>query len=153
MLLHSIVAVHSLNGNAIGSWTENGTCWLSNPDLLPKYLPKTRILAWGYNANVLPSKGRTTSSNRILQHAQTLIAQLAADREVSPIRRSALSEHASCSLNFVQMGLIREKDRRRIEETNNLSLPLSRWNSSKTGNPSHDPCLHHAHAKYSMKRS
>lgn len=51
-------------------------------DLLPKYLPNARILTWGYNANVLSLKGRTTSSDRVLQHAQTLVAQLQADREV-----------------------------------------------------------------------
>lgn len=41
------------------------------------------MLTWGYNANVVSLKGKnTSSSDRILQHAQTLVAQLQADREV-----------------------------------------------------------------------
>ncbi|KAG8528218.1 uncharacterized protein KY384_007135 [Bacidia gigantensis] len=44
-------------------------------------MPNARVLAWGYNANAIALKDKSTSSNRILQHAQTLVAQLAADRE------------------------------------------------------------------------
>lgn len=81
----SIVAVHGLNGDAYKTWTSDkgNVNWLKDPDLLPKYLPNARILTWGYNANVVSFKGKSTSSDRILQHAQTLVAQLQADREVS----------------------------------------------------------------------
>lgn len=80
----SIVAVHGINGDAHRTWTSSPgeICWLNNPDLLPKYIKNARILVWGYNANVTSLKGRNTSADRILQHAQTLIAQLQADREV-----------------------------------------------------------------------
>ena len=80
----SIVAVHGLNGDAHSTWTSDkgNICWLNHVDLLPKYLPNARILTWGYNANVISLKGRSTSSDRVLQHAQTLVAQLQADREV-----------------------------------------------------------------------
>ncbi|KAL8874179.1 MAG: hypothetical protein Q9174_000445 [Haloplaca sp. 1 TL-2023] len=79
-----VVAVHGLNGDVQKTWTseKNNICWLSDPDLLPKYLPNARILSWGYNANVMSTGGRATSADKILQHAQTLIAALAADREV-----------------------------------------------------------------------
>jgi hypothetical protein len=83
---HSIVAVHGLNGNAIQTWTsdsDEAVCWLSHPDFLPKYVGYARVLTWGYNANVSSSKGKMSSSDRVLQHAQTLISQLHADREVS----------------------------------------------------------------------
>lgn len=81
--VQSIVAVHGLDGTAIKTWSTDRTCWLNDPNLLPKYVPNARILTWGYNANLFDVKKRSTSSDKILQHAQTLIAQLAADREVS----------------------------------------------------------------------
>ena len=81
----SIVAVHGLNGHPFNSWTVSGkpqdVCWLAHPELLPRILPNARILTWGYNANVTALLG-STSSDRILNHAQTLIAQLEADRSV-----------------------------------------------------------------------
>jgi hypothetical protein len=86
------VAIHGLNGDAFKTWTTTEydsrsnsaqINWLSHPDLLPRYLPTARILTWGYNANISSMKGKQTSSDRILQHAQTLVAQLSADREVS----------------------------------------------------------------------
>ncbi|TVY40134.1 Protein SERAC1 [Lachnellula subtilissima] len=79
-----IVAVHGLNGDSIKTWTSEseGICWLNHPDFLPKYVNRARVLTWGYNANVSSLNGKTTSSDRILQHAQTLVAQLHADREL-----------------------------------------------------------------------
>ena len=58
--------------------------WLK--DLLPSNLKNSRILTYGYNANVTAMLGKT-SSDRILQHAQTLVAQLVADREVSLVSK------------------------------------------------------------------
>lgn len=96
---YSIVAVHGLNGDAYKTWTSDkgDICWLNDKSLLPKYLPKARILTWGYNANVTAPKGGTTSADRILQHAHTLVAQLHADRKVrSNISISSKSNHHSC---------------------------------------------------------
>jgi hypothetical protein len=72
------VAVHGLNGDSLKTWTSDDQkiCWLSDPDLLPKYMSTARVLTWGYNANVADLAGR------ILQHAHTLVAELQADREV-----------------------------------------------------------------------
>jgi hypothetical protein len=50
--------------------------------MLPKALRTARILTFGYNANVTSLLG-STSSDRVLQHAQTLVAELVADRAVS----------------------------------------------------------------------
>ena len=55
--------------------------WLQDPDMLPAHLKRARILTYGYNAAVTALFGRT-SSDRILQHAQTLIAELVANRQV-----------------------------------------------------------------------
>jgi hypothetical protein len=80
----SIVAVHGLNGHAFETWTteKSKVFWLGAAQMLPRALNNTRILTFGYNANVTSLLG-STSSDRVLQHAQNLIAQLEADRAVS----------------------------------------------------------------------
>jgi len=50
--------------------------------MLPRLAPNARTLTWGYEADVLDVMGGT-SSDRILQHAHTLIAHLHADRSAS----------------------------------------------------------------------
>ena len=83
--MSSVVAVHGLNGDPFRTWTSEGSdkMWLKDPDLLPFNLENSRILTYGYNANVTAVFGKT-SSDSILLHAHTLVAQLVADREVSP---------------------------------------------------------------------
>ena len=85
---YSIIAIHGLNGDPIKTWTTEGSekMWLKDPDLLPFNLKNSRILTYGYNAMVTAVLGKT-SSDRILQHAHTLVAQLVADREVSLTHR------------------------------------------------------------------
>jgi len=56
--------------------------WLKDPALLPSNLKNSRILTYGYNAVIASIFGKA-SSDRILQHAHTLVAVLVADREVS----------------------------------------------------------------------
>lgn len=81
---YSVVAVHGLNGDPFRTWTtkESNKMWLKDPGLLPSNLKNSRILTYGYNAVVASMFGKV-SSDRILQHAQTLVAELVADREVS----------------------------------------------------------------------
>jgi hypothetical protein len=80
----SIIAVHGLNGHAFETWTteKSKVFWLGDEQMLPKALKTARILTFGYNANVTSLLG-STSSDRVLQHAQTLVAELVADRAVS----------------------------------------------------------------------
>lgn len=84
LMLDSVVAVHGLNGDPFRTWTTNGSekMWLKDPGLLPSNLKNSRILTYGYNATVAAMFGKS-SSDRILQHAHTLVAELVADREVS----------------------------------------------------------------------
>ncbi len=56
--------------------------WLKDPGFLPSNLKNSRILTYGFNAVVASMFGKA-SSDRILQHAHTLVAELVADREVS----------------------------------------------------------------------
>ena len=79
----SVVAVHGLNGDPLRTWTveASGKMWLKEPGLLPSNLKDSRILTYGYDAAVTSIFGKA-SSDRILQHAQTLVAELVADREV-----------------------------------------------------------------------
>src|SRR6266542_1567182 len=87
--LCSIVAVHGLNGDPYKTWTtKSGTCRFNDSKLIPKAIKNSRILTFGYNANTTSFMG-STSSDRILQHAQTLMGQLEADRAVGSPHFSA----------------------------------------------------------------
>ena len=90
--ISSIVAVHGLYGNALQTWTSDRSkaLWLRDAEMLPKAMPNARVLTWGYNADVHAFLGHT-SSDRIMQHAHTLIAQLQSDREVCPALTSRSS--------------------------------------------------------------
>ena len=81
---HSVVAVHGRNGDPHKTWTTEGSnkLWLKDPDLLPSNLKNHRLLTYGYNAAVAAMFGKAFSE-RILQHAQTLVSELVADRKVS----------------------------------------------------------------------
>ncbi|MCJ1283103.1 hypothetical protein MMC26_002430 [Xylographa opegraphella] len=93
-----VVAVHGLNGDPFRTWTWTTEglekMWLKDPTLLPSNMKNSRILTYGYDAMVTAVLGKT-SSDRILQHAQTLVAELVADRE-------ALAYSASRTSKFVQ---------------------------------------------------
>ena len=75
----SIVAVHGLDENMTEAWTDPTTKSLWLRDLLPDPLNVARVLTFGYNANSKSFYGHS-SADRIQQHAQTLVADLQADR-------------------------------------------------------------------------
>jgi protein SERAC1 len=50
--------------------------------MLPANLKQARILTYGYDAAVTAFFGKT-SSDTILEHAHTLVAELVADRKVT----------------------------------------------------------------------
>ncbi|RLL97496.1 hypothetical protein CFD26_104983 [Aspergillus turcosus] len=92
-----IVAVHGLNGDAVKSFTSSKThsLWLGDEDMLPRDVPDCRVLTFSYPASVVDVFGRT-SSDTILQHATTLVQELAADRQAliySESRKSKKTEH------------------------------------------------------------
>lgn len=77
-----IVAVHGLGEEQTEAWThpESGIFWLR--DLLPTARLRARILTFGYQADTSSFFG-SASSERILQRAITLVAELQADRDLS----------------------------------------------------------------------
>ncbi|KAI0904415.1 ribonuclease-like protein p/mrp subunit [Ustulina deusta] len=78
-----IVAVHGINGDAFNTFStkSNNRFWLGDHDMLPRDVPNSRIMTYRYPASVATLLGGT-SSDRILQHAQTMVAELVADREL-----------------------------------------------------------------------
>lgn len=94
--MYSIVAIHGIGSSQTEAWThpQTGTVWLR--DLLPFKILPSRILLFGYKADVLTFFG-DDSANRILQHAHTLVAELEAVR--------ALSNSAERPIIFVCHGL------------------------------------------------
>ncbi|KAI0195452.1 ribonuclease-like protein p/mrp subunit [Astrocystis sublimbata] len=77
-----IIAVHGINGHPVNTFSAQGASrtWLGDPEMLPQDIKDSRILTYGYPASVATVLG-SPSSDRILQHAQTMIAELVADRE------------------------------------------------------------------------
>lgn len=95
--------------------------WLKDLDLLPFNLKNSRILTYGYNANLTAMFGKT-SSDRILQHAYTLVAELVADREVSLVGK-------------VDPAMATKMDQiagRSDPTAHNLRLPLPWWHCRET---------------------
>ncbi|KAI0400445.1 ribonuclease-like protein p/mrp subunit [Xylaria palmicola] len=78
-----IVAVHGINGDAFNTFSTKSSnrFWLGDHDMLPRDVKNSRIMTYRYPASVAALRGGT-SSDRILQHAQTMVAELVADREL-----------------------------------------------------------------------
>ena len=73
----------------IETWTDPATRILWLRDLLPESLDVARILTFGYNANAASFYG-LRSADRIQQHAQTLVADIQADRSLEGCSRRPL---------------------------------------------------------------
>jgi alpha-beta hydrolase superfamily lysophospholipase len=82
------VLVHGLNGHPQSTWTaKNGVFWPT--DLLPVTFAskdpakhaKVRILVYGYNADVVAFGEKSASTDKIHEHAQSLVSSLALERK------------------------------------------------------------------------
>lgn len=79
-----IVFVHGLTGNAYNTWLhkETGIYWPS--ELLGQDIPNSRILSFGYDADVVHILGGgSTSNSRLSNHAESLVGKLVRERERS----------------------------------------------------------------------
>ncbi|KAL6712927.1 hypothetical protein ACLMJK_009482 [Lecanora helva] len=75
-----IVAVHGLNGHRDETWTtDEGVNWLK--DLLPKQIPRARIVTWGYDVNTHSSS--ELSKQYLYDHGRQLVSDLCLDRKLS----------------------------------------------------------------------
>lgn len=75
-----IVFVHGLTGEAHNTWLhkETGVHWPS--ELLNQDLPDTRILSFGYDADVV-NFWNPASNSRLSSHAENLVGELVRERE------------------------------------------------------------------------
>jgi hypothetical protein len=80
VILGSIVLVHGLQGGSDRTWLheESGVYW--PVDFLSHDIPCARILAFGYDAEVVNLRG-PASQNRISNHATNLLGDLSRLRE------------------------------------------------------------------------
>ena len=75
-----IVFIHGLTGNAYNTWVheETGIHWPS--ELLRQDLPDTRILSFGYDADIV-NFWNPASNSRLSSHAENLVGDLVRERE------------------------------------------------------------------------
>ena len=95
-----IVFIHGLTGSSYNTWCdpESGVHWPR--DLLKTDIPEARIICWGYDADVTSFWGHA-SKNRLSEHAQNLLGDLARLREdtnsvIQPRNALALYHAAAC---------------------------------------------------------
>lgn len=81
--LFSIVAVHGLNGDCFRTWTDPKSKKLWLRDFLPKDLPGSRVMTFGYNAAF--AFQNTTAG--IKEHAKSLLNALISIRERDNVSR------------------------------------------------------------------
>ena len=75
----SIVAVHGIGAEPIRTWVANDVQWLSDAVMLPRDLPNSRIMCFGYESEWL---GKTTIKQRLPNVADTLLQALKSRRKV-----------------------------------------------------------------------
>ncbi|KAK3349003.1 Alpha/Beta hydrolase protein [Lasiosphaeria hispida] len=77
LTIFSLVLIHGLNGSPIETWThkKSKVCWPR--DLLPKQQPLTRVLSFGYSADIF----KNTSVAGIRMNSRSLLSALFDKRE------------------------------------------------------------------------
>jgi hypothetical protein len=77
LTFHSIVFVHGLFGNSISTWRHSsGVLW--GEGLLNQTIPESRILTYGYDANIVHFWAKTSQNpiGRIAYNLASALAQL-----------------------------------------------------------------------------
>lgn len=79
MTWYSIVFVHGLTGNRETTWTHKQTKIFWPQTLLARDLPSSRILTFGYDADIVGTL-KTTGSNTLRDHGKSFLNDLALRR-------------------------------------------------------------------------
>ncbi len=82
--LHSIIAIHGLNGDKFRTWSEPKSQKLWLRDFLPKELPRARVMSFGYNATA----AFENSKSGIEEHARHLLVSLMEKRDYDSVSLS-----------------------------------------------------------------
>jgi hypothetical protein len=102
---HSIVFVHGLRGHRVETWTKDGICWPK--DLLSKEdaLSHTRVLAFGYDANIF-NVGGHASLNSLFKHSINLLNDLSRERQRDLVSAMRFPGAILDSYLFSEIGLL-----------------------------------------------
>jgi hypothetical protein len=79
MTSSSIVFVHGLRGHRRKTWTKDDVCWPQELLSKEEALSQIRVLAFGYDANVVKLMGRA-SLNSLFDHSINLLNELSRER-------------------------------------------------------------------------
>jgi hypothetical protein len=86
---NSIVFVHGLRGGRESTWTKDGVVWPK--ELLSKDIPKSRILSFGYNSEIVHSDTAEVTQGSLADDARQLCSLLDDARsQTSTVRCSAV---------------------------------------------------------------
>ena len=75
----SVVFVHGLCGHRTETWTKDDICWPKELLSKEESLSHIRVLAFGYDANVVSLVGRA-SMNSVFEHSINLLNELSRER-------------------------------------------------------------------------
>lgn len=73
-----IIFVHGLRGHRENTWSTGDFCWPR--DLLPNDLDTSRIISWGYDANVADFLSSSSQAS-MHAHATALLEDISMERE------------------------------------------------------------------------
>ena len=107
-----IVFIHGLTGNAYNTWLDEETDVHWPSKLLRQDIEKSRILSFGYDADVVGIWGRgPASGSRLSNHAENLVGKLVRERERSntEFRRIIFVAHSLGGL-VTEQALIHSKN-------------------------------------------
>jgi len=86
--------VHGLTGGRESTWTEKKSEIFWPKDLLPHEIPNARIMAFGYDADVVKALS-IASSNTVQNHGQAMVHDLALKRKRTKTVKTPSGSHIS----------------------------------------------------------
>jgi hypothetical protein len=87
----SIVFVHGLRGHRRNTWTKDGVCWPHDLLSQEEVLSHSRVLAFGYDANIVNPTG-SASLNSLFEHSINLLNELARERKQDAVSLTIVRE-------------------------------------------------------------